>query len=284
MSRRASSFRPSGLAAFSLVELLVAMAVLAVLLMILLSVVNGTTRMWRTTENRVDSFRETRAALGVINNDLKALVVSREPGHFALDVTTGLPDSAIKPATANNIFFLAALPSDQQDATDTNDDKIPDNASEICIVGYFLAYDSPTFGRIEPSMNLYRYFLSSGPSFQVLKKGGSLAKDISTTAGSANVEVLARNVTGFQIKAFKVGPNGPESFKNDGTQGLPDFLDLQITALNNESARKMKKEHWHNPESGMMKNIFSQEARTFSTRVNLAPFQRESTESTTATP
>jgi prepilin-type N-terminal cleavage/methylation domain-containing protein len=264
-------------AAFTMVELLVAMSILAVMMLLLLSIVNATTRMWRVSENRVDSYREARAALNVIDNDLQSILVSKKSKFFALDVKDGLPKSAVIAPKANNVFFVTTLASDSQDSSDDNRNGKPDNLSEICIVGYFLAYDSPTFGKVEPSMNLYRYFLSSDQSMAVLKDEDALTKNISTAPGSVNVEVLARNVLSLKINAFLVGADGkPAPFASGGTEAMPDFIDVQITALNNDSAKKMNKGNWESPETGMMKNIFNQEARTFSTRVNIAPYKIES--------
>ncbi|MFV0415202.1 MAG: type II secretion system protein, partial [Chthoniobacterales bacterium] len=48
---------------FTILELLVAITILSVLVVLLLSMLDNTTKLWRTNENRVESYREARAAL-----------------------------------------------------------------------------------------------------------------------------------------------------------------------------------------------------------------------------
>jgi type II secretory pathway component PulJ len=60
--------------AFTLVEVMVSVTILTGLIFLLFAVVDGTTRVWNQSEQRVDAFREARAALFVIARDLKSAV------------------------------------------------------------------------------------------------------------------------------------------------------------------------------------------------------------------
>jgi hypothetical protein len=251
------------------------MAVLSLLLVILASIVDSATKLWRQNENRVDSYREARAALNIISGDLQAAYFVREatpltPKFFLLNSESGLPGTALPPSEAGNIMFVSALPHDSQD-TAADKDK-----SDLCSIGYFLAYDSPTLNSSHRSLNLYRYFRGSDDTFLMIKSDTSISsgngKPILT--GPSGEEVLARNIVSLKIKAYIVDPNGglvkeytAQPDPTTGTVTPPSFIDIELTALNNEAAKRLdSKSDWQNTSSVPYKT----QARTFTTRVNLS--------------
>jgi len=64
---------------FSLLEVLVASAVLAIVLMILLGVLSATLNIWRATEGKTQADREARAAELVMVQDLANILVPADP-------------------------------------------------------------------------------------------------------------------------------------------------------------------------------------------------------------
>ena len=170
--------------AFSLLELLVAISVLSILLVILLNIVQGATSLWRTSENKVEAYREARAALQVISSDLRNTLASTNTSFFRTDLTN-----------TPNLGFLATLPLSSQNT---------DSLSDVCTVGYFLAYNnkSPVAGATgRQSYNLYRYFVESNETFEKLS-------DASDPTGVLDFdsdfppEILARNIVGFNTTYF----------------------------------------------------------------------------------
>jgi prepilin-type N-terminal cleavage/methylation domain-containing protein len=264
--------------AFSLLEVLVAMSVLSVLLLILLSMTNGASKLWRENENRVDSYREARAALNMIASDLASLHASTNTAFFAVTPSSrdNSDDSDMPPMGQartheekddhmnGRIFFLTALPADAQESGR--------NKSDLCEVGYFLAYDKTSLtGKGSHSYNLYRSFRSSDDTFNDLKNSDglkNLAPDTSPTA--SNTEVLARNITGFEVKPYTINadPSKLEDFTKSAQTPLPDMLEITIKAISNESAKRFgpdDKAAWE--DTGSL--IRNQSERAFTTRVYL---------------
>lgn len=247
--------------AFSLLEVLISITILSLLLVILLNLVNGATTLWRQSENRVDSYREGRAALNLIATDLGNLVALRNPDLFALDTVAGLPPNAETPPDASHIFFLSALPSDSQEATESK--------SDVCVVGYFLAYDKATKNAERRSMNLYRYFLSSDSAYDSAITAGNLVPTTPSTDPTTGAELVARNVIGFKVHAFTTTSDGTRTpfTTASATTPLPNTLSLEITALNNEVAKRLPdtRAAWRDKNQALIK----QNSRTFTTRVRL---------------
>ncbi len=245
--------------AFTLLEVMVSMTILSILIVLLLSMVNAASQLWRDSENRVDSYREARAALNVIASDLESIFPSTNTNFFALD-PRGLPATAAPKTVASSVFFLSALP---RDAQDQNAGK-----SDLCQVGYFMAYDKTTLNNTNQSYNLYRYFRSSDPTFAAIKSNQFFQNMTSTPAGGE--EILARNVTSFKVSAYTIdratGALGP--FAQTAETSSPDVIEITLTAVNKESAAKFTgKSDWTNTNSP----VYKASQRTFSTRVHLPP-------------
>lgn len=240
--------------AFTLLELLVAVAVLSLLLVVLLNIVQGTTILWRGAENRVDAYREARAALQVMASDLRNILPSTNTDYFRTNLTS-----------SSNVGFLAALPLSAQDAN---------SKSDICTVGYFLAYGnkSPVAGADgRLSYNLYRYFAESDETFTNLSQGAPLFPNV-TPANAARAEILARNIVGFQIRPLMTNATGFTAWTyNATTSPMPPLLEIQLTAINNE--RTMRFENNIIPWSTFMATTtnadYLKNTKTFTTRIKL---------------
>src|SRR2546423_13799084 len=68
------------LAAFTLVEILVAIAIVVFVVLVLAQIISSAQAIWRHSEARTDAFREARAALHLMARDLAlALTDDRAP-------------------------------------------------------------------------------------------------------------------------------------------------------------------------------------------------------------
>lgn len=255
------------------------MTVLTVLLVILLSMVDAATRLWRESERRVDSYREARAALSVITNDLESSYASTDQTFFAAATKSADIAKLVKnPADSsigNALFFLTAIPESAQDPSG--------NKSDLCAVGYFLAFGKSSQSVSDQgSYNLYRYFVSSDDTFKNIKAGGDTPFfDASTPIASTNikeVEIVARNITRFKINAYDI-VNTPATGKFGGLSNfapatdhpLPDLIDITIVAVNEDMADRWgnDKTAWENPPGSSSQEAYELNARTFTTRVYL---------------
>jgi GxxExxY protein len=258
--KRASEF------AFTILELLVAMAVMAVLLVLLLNMVDSSTKLWRENENRVDAYREARAALGIMSRDLRnALTGAANANQFLVNLTAfpNLPNESRLVSDTNQgaaLFFLTALPSKAQESGS--------NKSDVCQVGYFMAFGKSSSASNSPinTMNIYRYILSSDPTFaRLTNTSGSLFPNDLTTL-HRNVELLARNVTRFTAKAYTLTNNSLVTFSASANTPLPDIVELSVAAINQDAAKKLPSlSEWTNSTNPVIRPV----EQTFTTRVNL---------------
>lgn len=249
--------------AFSLIELMVAMAVMSILLVLLLNMVDSGTKLWRVNENRVDSYREARAALGIIARDLQNLIPSTNASYFLLNEEAFPLISSVGGAVTNTnsgsaAFFLSALPAKAQQSGS--------NKSDVCQVGYFLAFNR-TSASTNLSLNLYRYFRSSDPTFQTLTNGSGLFASPPPFPNSSDTELLARNVTGIALRAFTLTNSSLVAFSSSSSTPVPDLVEIQIRAINQDAAKKLDNNvsSWTNSASPVIAPV----EQTFTTRVKL---------------
>jgi len=215
---------------FTLLEVLISMTILTFLVVILMSMVDSATKLWRQNENRVDSYREARAAANLIAADLASIAPTGNTNFFQIDTTASNVQSLSVPDT-NNIFFLTAQP------TSTQGESADNTRGNLCAVGYFLAKES---GSGNSPRNLYRYFRNSSSTLEkCFPSPGNLIPDaLSVSATDQYVEQLARNITSFRVKPFTVTSAGLVAF-DQTKHSMPDLLEVEFTALNNETAKQL---------------------------------------------
>ena len=245
--------------AFSLIELLVAMAVLSLLVVMMLGLVDAATKLWRDSENRVDAYREARAALGIMSRDLRNVLATTNTNLFMLNADGAFAKAPAGAETnadrAGAAFFLSALPVNAQEEGK--------NRSDICEVGYFLGFERLT-GAQNQTLNLYRFFVSSDDTF--VRLGGGNNFDGVPLAG-ARSELLARNIREFKVTPYAFSNNAYVPFIPSTGQAMPDVLELTVTAVNQDAAKRFtNRADWTSlnpPES------LTNAQQTFTTRIRL---------------
>jgi prepilin-type N-terminal cleavage/methylation domain-containing protein len=258
---------------FTLLELLVSMSILALLLALLLSMVNGATKLWRANENRVDSYREARAAINLIASDLTAIYPSANLNYFYTQKDEKPATPVQIPGMNGSLFFLTALPIDAQGS----DKNATANKSDLCTVGYYLGYDKTSLtNNGTRSYNLYRYFRGSNDTYtDALLVGDDILAGVNIdTRTNGNSEVLAKNITGFKVVPYEIPPATaanpspkPIEFTKTAQTPLPDMVEITVTAVNNDVAKRFRddKSAWENPSSTTRREY----DRTFTTRIYL---------------
>ena len=279
--------------AFTLVELLVSMSILALLLVLLLSIVNGATKLWRDNENRVDAYREARAALNVIASDLSSIYISPNSTDLATPnlklFYTQKDNTPVTPVSITGmdgrLFFLTATPTGAQEQLA--------NKSDLCTVGYFLGFDKTSLtGKGVESYNLYRYFRSSNDTYTAMSSGaiagpppqhGDILSGVTvgTEPTSITCEVLAKNITGFTVVPYTIpapaSPGGvygkPREFNKTADTPLPDMIEITIKAISNQTTKRFTKSDGSADKPAWEKTdslARQQNERTFQTRVYLS--------------
>jgi len=256
--------------AFSLLEVLVSVTLLALLSVLLFNMVDQASRLWRDNESAVEAYREARAALSVMSREMQNALVHSGTGSLQgvvlTDVGSGnLPASTT--GTASSVFFLGLFSKASQETTDISD---------ACAVGYYVSYtaDPQDAASISAkSRKLYRFFTGSNTTYTRIRSvlGGTSWNDPSnglylpSPSSTTTNEMLARNISELEVSAL-VLENGKLVRKpsyQTTTNGWPAALDISLTALNTAAASRLANDAaWDNPPPA--------ETRTFKTRIYLS--------------
>ena len=241
-------------AAFTILETLVAVAVLGMLLVLLLNILQSSTDLWRGVENRAETYREARAAMQVISRDLNNLLPSTNTTHFIF--------------STNQLAFLALMPRESQLDTSLGD---------VCTVGYLFAYDnkSPVAGDDgRQSYNLYRYFVESNETFTNLSQGPDLFPDFDSSTNRS--EILARNVVAFNVSYLTVNGTATTTWTQSVASPMPDLVEIRITAVNNERTMRFGPRNasgewvdFSQPDNDIDLADYRKHTKTFTTRIPL---------------
>ena len=169
-------------AAFTLIEVLVSSAVMAIVLAVMFSALSTSMSLWRNTDNKIISDREARAAHLMIRRDLASVVVPAAANLWPRLVTN-----------QGTIFlqFLTAAPSDAQPAA-------AGNVGDVCYVEYSIPRETDkvmrfTFGSEETFNSIIRS--NSFRSSPVTNRAQILAANVLTNNRDAvrDLSVLFTN-------------------------------------------------------------------------------------------
>ncbi len=293
--------RRRNLTAFTIVELLVAAAI-TVLIVVMLGTMFGSLIGTTSRANqRIDAFRDARAALQMIQRDLTNIVRTQwQPDPF-----TNPPPSAPQPVTRPAAYFV--LNNVWNDAT--NDPYTdPTNSyynhqvyaltstkntgtGDVCSVGYYCRWDTTRH-----TYTLRRFFHDSTATRGVFTSTAGYTADSNlytpdapgTAANLLNDDVLASNVWDLRIIAYdKAGAvinsqtaNGVTTTKppyicdSSATTPieLPRVIEISFKAMSAEAARTLisvsnDPKDWMEPTS-RNKLIVTPHAYEFRTRIN----------------
>jgi uncharacterized protein (TIGR02599 family) len=274
-------FRPRNADGFSLTELLVSMAILTTLMVLLFGFFEQATRSWQNSEKKADAFREARAALTYLKRDLEGLRVEGSLPFFYFDdphdfspIDYSGPTLETPAAHGDALFFMSSQSPEAQDRSKSK--------SDLCTVGYYLVYDKDASApdSTPKSYRLLRYFKSSDEAWQTAAYGlfpflqsvqyGSPNHTLIFPAANGNNsgdEVIARHVINFQARPLN--SNYQPLTGSGALVEKPTFFDLSLTALNLESAQKLKdREDWHRSAPDYNNSLlFKQNAQEFRVRV-----------------
>jgi len=224
--------------AFTILELLVAMAVLCILVVMLFGMVDATTKLWRQNENDVDSYREARAALSVITDELRTMLPSTDTNYFSTNFVGTIPSQGVD---GKALFFLTSLPSSAQP---TN------NKSDVCAVGYYLRWAKQNSGFAAADVGglttngfqLFRGFYGSDITYSNIVAGKPPLTDLAqpTAAGVPQPEILARNICDLQVLCYATNGSGKlQTWTYNTNNPLPQVIEVRLTAINDELAKKL---------------------------------------------
>ena len=152
-------------AAFTLIEVLVSSAVMAIVLAVMFSALSTSMSLWRNTDNKIISDREARAAHLMLRRDLASVVVPAATNLWPRLVTN-----------EGTIFlqFLTAAPSDAQPAA-------AGNVGDVCYVEYSIPRGTD---------KVMRFTFGSEETFNSIIRSNSFRSSPDTN----RAQILAANV------------------------------------------------------------------------------------------
>lgn len=155
MNKRASR-SASAAGGFSLLEVLVASAVLAVVLVVLLGTLTTSLNLWRNTEGKLYADREARAAELLLAGDLASVAMPANPELW--------------PRTNNGVLqFLVIKPQEYQSEG---------NLGDVCLVEYRVDAEDGKLTRLfYPSERTYNEVVRPGKFPAPSSTGGQLLAD-----------------------------------------------------------------------------------------------------------
>ena len=236
-------------AAFTLAELLIATAITGLIVILLGQIFSSASAMWRTGTERIDAFRDARAALQLMATDLGRANINGDAQMLKLipssDGTYAVEADAITPVKNSG-------------------------KSDLCAVEYYLFWSDTT-----KTFTLMRRFKGS----DMLSNGsnGYLATstpDFSTIydKSSGNEDVLATPVWDLEIRP---GITDTALTSVGGASNTWKWLEIRFKTMSVNSARKLKamgsidQSMWVDPTSTTYKTLILPYEQQFVTRVAL---------------
>jgi type II secretory pathway pseudopilin PulG len=243
--------------AFTLAELLIATGITAIIVVLLGTMLGSLLNTASRSNQRIDAFREARAALQMIQRDLSNLVRAQwnpdpfpSPAPLPCAVSTVSTTFVTRPAA----YFAAAPvwqdPNDPYSAGNPNAQIFAlistksagsATAGDVSAVGYYCRWDGNRY-------TLRRFFRDSAHTFSVLQNAASYAADsdlYDLNAADARNDVLAAYVWDFKVAIYDASGNlqPPTTYPCVCDQSattprlLPAAIEISFNAMSPQAAR-----------------------------------------------
>lgn len=165
--------------AFTLVEMLVALAIASVLVVLLLNVVSATLTIWEQGRNQIDTFANARQVLGRIADEISGAVAAPTPNQLEFSENLGSLQGTTPPqaSTSENVFFVTPYPNSA--------------SGDLCVIAYRHNADTHTLERtFVDSQNAW----NAGASARYRSSG--------YTFTAPNWRTIATGVLEFEIQSY----------------------------------------------------------------------------------
>lgn len=199
---------------FTLVELLVAMAVTVVLLSILVYLTGVSMDTYKTSQNKIRATRQAKEALDIISKDLESLMVRYNDNNFEWlycgDEPRGLegPEGREVTNTSMLLFFTGA--------TDRYSGEVNSGAGDVSLAAYRLVYRDQIGNTDDEKyavFSMYRHLVDPVNAFDLLAKQDlkvAYENDFGDEASLTASNFLVENIYEFTV-TFLVEYIDPQS-------------------------------------------------------------------------
>lgn len=230
--------------AFTIVELLIA-ATITVLIVVMLGTIFGSlTKTTSRANQRIDSFRDARAALQMMQRDLSNLVRTQwQPDPFAIPTPSTSPQPVTRAAAYLALKSIYDPTSGNQEVYALVSVK-NSGQGDVCSTGYYCSWDGNAYSLrrfFRPSDQTYATLSSPAPTpalsplptpapTPVYKSDADLYKPNPSPSPSPTDEVLARYVWDFEVTAYDAAGKVISGYDSTGTLvGYPYICDPSAT-------------------------------------------------------
>lgn len=180
--------------AFTVVEILIASAIMAVLVAVILGITSSVLTAWNNASNSLSRNFESRVSLDLIVQDLEAALFRSDGSIWMVSQAQPVTNDAIGNGTFEYLKFFTVAPDR------------PEGPGDVSAVAYFVANRNP-FGSSTGSgttLNLYRVVLDGKTTFEdVLGNLDSPATDallVPSNDAGFSAAFLANNVIEFRVE------------------------------------------------------------------------------------
>jgi type II secretory pathway pseudopilin PulG len=232
-------------AAFTLLELLVAIAVTVLIVVMLSGVFTAAGKQWQSADQKIDSFRDARAALQIIDRDLGRAHVTGDAQMLTLSNLDG------SGSFAKEAFAVTPIPNSGK--------------SDLCVVGFYCVWDAAS-----KTYSLKRLFRDSDTVVTSLaKKPADFGALFTKTA--ANEEELASCAWDLRfVPGTEYATEAPTA--NPSTKWR--WIEVRFKSMSAAAARRIRNmtfsaATWEDPNDPAYKNAVLPYQQQFVVRVNL---------------
>ena len=240
--------------AFTLAELLIATGVTAGLVVMLGWMLGSLMRTSSHATARVDAFRDARAAMQLIERDLRNLVRAQwNPDPFTNPTPSPCFASTVSttPVTLPAAYFvLKSIYADPATTSNQNQqlyalvaDRTSGSSGDVCAVGYYCWWDDQLH-----TYTLRRFFRGSAATFAEMQAAGSYAADSALyrlNAPDAKNDVLAAYVWNLRITVYDAAGTIPTTptypcvcdGPANAARMLPAAVEISFNAMSPQAAR-----------------------------------------------
>jgi type II secretory pathway pseudopilin PulG len=227
---------------FTILELLIAATITVIIVVVLGSMFGSLGATTSRANQRIDTFRDARAALQTMSRDLANIVHLQPAAYFAIDTDLGGADVR----QIDGLISLKNQPSGNPAPI----------GSDVCAVRYYCTWANNAY-------SLHRYFRDSSQTFKTLQTSLSSTGSLnyagnlgSIYGGSGTDDVLAAYVWNLQVVAYDQSGNiiqqtndvfgrpttrAPYICDPSGTSTnpLPSAIEVTFDTISTEAARTL---------------------------------------------
>ncbi|MES2982320.1 MAG: prepilin-type N-terminal cleavage/methylation domain-containing protein [Verrucomicrobiota bacterium] len=210
---------------FTLIEVLVTMAISSVLLIVLAVIIAQTTDGYAVSQRSVNHLSQSRAFFQLFQSELSLRLPETPLIHLSSSVTA--------PESSQKIAFVRTL---------ANDEQLPDAPGDLATSCYYVAFVEDSEQRIIPK--LFRKILSPGETQSLIEAGDETDfPDINPSLDEPVIDF----VLSFQATPMYFNPaTGNDEAWDKTIEHAPSHIELTLRTIDESFARRLPNQAaWH---------------------------------------